>query len=309
MPDLPPVSHQALSADNRAGDTRAVQRTTFVGLVVNLLLAAAKFMAGILASSQALIADAAHSLSDSTTDIAVIVGAPYWSAPADTDHPYGHGRIETVITFLIGGVLAAVGIGLAYKALGSMIVPAENPPGWAAFAVACLSMVAKEWLFRWTLRVGRRVRSAAMVANAWHHRTDGMSSLPVAIAVLGIHIRPEWTFLDPVAAVIVSVFVFQAAWKIGWPAVRQLIDAGAAREDREEILRLALAVEGVEQVHGLRTRHAGPGLHVDIHVLVDPDLSVRHGHEIAGSVKSHLLRDGPDVFDVLVHIEPHETNA
>jgi len=285
---------------------REIRRVTLWGLVINLALAAFKFAAGLLGSSQALIADAVHSVSDSVTDIAVLIGAKFWSAPADASHPHGHGRIETMITVLIGAALAAVGIGLAYNALSTLATPHRIVPGWIAFAAACVSLVSKELLYQWTMRVGKRVKSSALMANAWHHRSDGFSSLPVAIAVLGTRLQPEWTFLDHVAAVIVSLLILQAAWNILWPALKQLADTGASKEEQDTIRSMAAVVPGVREVHALRTRHVGPGLQVDLHVLVAPQLSVREGHEISGAVKSRLLQDGPDVVDVLIHIEPYE---
>jgi cation diffusion facilitator family transporter len=151
----------------------------------------AEFLAGFFASSQALVADAIHSLSDSATDIAVIIGAAFWSSPADDEHPYGHARIETVITFLIGLTLALVGLWLGFRALVTITAPDLRAPGWTAFWVAILSIGVKEWLYRWTVRVGKRIRSTALIANAWHHRSDGFSSVPVAIAILATHLFPE----------------------------------------------------------------------------------------------------------------------
>lgn len=283
-----------------------VRRVSLYGLIVNLGLCVMKFVVGVLSASQALVADAVHSLSDMSTDLAVLVGVRYWSAPADIDHPHGHGRIETLVSFFIGVVLAGVGAGLAYRAVATLPEQHGAIPGWGAFAAACLSVVSKETLYRWTMRVGKRLRSSAVMANAWHHRSDALSSLPVAIAVVGSHVHPAWAFLDHVAAVIVSVLILQAAWQIAWPALGQLVDAGASREQRERIRGLALATKGVRAVHALRTRHIGTGLQVDIHVLVQPELTVREGHAIAGTVEQRLLDEDPDVVDVLIHVEPHE---
>jgi len=283
-----------------------VRRVTIWGMAVNLGLVAVKYAVGVIGSSQALVADAVHSLSDAVTDVAVLVGVRYWSAPADAEHPHGHGRIETLVSLFIGVALAAVGIGLAYRAISTIPQRHADPPGWIAFAVACLSIISKEWLYQWTVRVGRRMKSSAMIANAWHHRSDAMSSVPVAIAVLGTRIEPSWIFLDHIGAVIVSILIIQAAWVITRPSLQQLIDRGAEQTVREGLAALARRTPGVRTVHGLRTRRVGPGLHVDLHVLVDPEISVRAGHDIAGAVTERLLRDGPDVVDVLVHIEPFE---
>jgi len=295
---------ESLSTTQRA----EINRVTAWGLVVNLGLSATKAVFGVVGSSQSLVADAVHSLSDCVTDIAVLVGVAFWKAPADEQHPYGHARIETMITALIGILLAAVGLGIGYHALAGINEKDPTRPGWIAFAAACVSIVVKEALYRWTIRVGRRVRSSALLANAWHHRSDALSSVPVAVAVLGTRIEPSWGMLDHVAAVVVCVLIIHAAWKIAWPALRELSDIGAAAEGRRAILKLATETPGVLSVHALRTRYFGPGLQVDLHVLVDPELTVREGHDIAGAVKRRLLAEGPDVLDVLVHVEPFPDN-
>jgi cation diffusion facilitator family transporter len=293
----------AKSAQTRVQEVR---RVTYWGLAVNLLLSGFKMFFGITASSQALVADSVHSLSDSATDVAVIVGARFWSAPADANHPHGHGRIETIITAIIGVALAGVGVGLGYKALASIPQGHATLPGWSAFAVACFSIVSKEWLYQWTVRAGQRVKSQAVIANAWHHRSDSMSSIPVAIAVLGTKIQPAWTFLDHIGAVIVSILIIQAAWRIVWPVLNQLTDAGVSEEERHRLHTLATSVAGVQDVHALRTRHLGSGLALDLHLMVDPELTVRQGHDLAGKVKEYLLREDEDVVDVLIHVEPFE---
>jgi cation diffusion facilitator family transporter len=281
-----------------------VRRATWVGLAVNLCLAAIKFFAGLAGRSQALVADAVHSLSDSSTDFAILIGVRYWCAPADADHPHGHRRIETLITLAIGVLLAGVAVGLAYDSLSSYGERHDSPPGWIALAAAAVSVLAKEALYRWTEATGRQARSPALIANAWHHRSDALSSLPVVVAVIGARIDPSWSFLDHVAAVVVSVFILRAAWKIGWPAARDLVDAGAPRKVLAEIERIARAVEPVCHVHAVRTRYVGPGVAVDLHVKVDGAMSVRDGHEVSEEVKRRLLADGPDLVDVVVHLEP-----
>ncbi len=285
---------------------RQVQRVTAWGLVINGLLVAVKLVTGLVASSQALVADAVHSLSDAVTDVAVLVGARYWSSPADEDHPYGHGRIETIISLFIGLALAVVGGGIAWEAVVSMPERHDSPPGWAAFGAAMLSIAVKEGLYRWTARVGARVKSAAAVANAWHHRSDAFSSIPAAVAVLGARLWPSLSYLDHVGAVIVAVFILQAAWRISWAPLRELIDSGADGKDRQEILSIAQGVPGVIEVHALRTRRIGAGFQTDLHVMVEPGLSVREGHEIARMVKRLLLENGPGVVHALIHVEPYE---
>jgi cation diffusion facilitator family transporter len=276
-----------------------------VGLLCNLVLAAAKAAGGILGHSQAVIADALHSLTDSVTDIAVILGVRYWSAPADEDHPHGHGRIETLITVVIGLAVGAVAIGMGVEAIRGLREGSASAPTGMALSVALVSIVVKEILFRWTAKVGREVRSPALVANAWHHRSDAISSIPAAAAVAFAMIDPEWVVVDRVGAVVVCLLILQASWKILRPAIDQLIDAGAPASDRRRIEELALQVDGVEAAHAVRTRYVGSELAVDLHVEIDGGLSVGDGHAIAVAVKRKLVDEGPNVTDALVQIEPH----
>lgn len=302
-------SSQSQNSDAGISRSREVLRVTWWGLAINLSLSGLKMLFGIVGSSQSLVADAVHSLSDSVTDIAVIIGAPYWSAPADENHPHGHGRIETIITAVIGVTLAGVGVGLGYKALATIPSGHGALPGWSAFAVALMSIVSKEWLYQWTIRVGRKVKSSALIANAWHHRSDSMSSIPVAVAVLGTKLQPSWTFLDHIGAVLVSILIIQAAWHIVWPVLNQLTDAGVPEQERERLRGLATSIEGVHDVHALRTRHLGSGVALDLHLMVNPNLSVREGHNLAGKVKKRLLSEGEDIVDVLIHVEPYEGSS
>ena len=291
---------------NQEQDSRLVKQVTWLGLTVNLILAAAKFLFGWFASSQALIADAVHSLTDTLTDMAVLVGVRYWSAPADKQHPYGHHRIETFVSLFIGLVLGATGLGLVYHAVSTLNTPPIVSPGWKAFWTACVAIVVKEWMYRYTIRAGKKIGSAALIANAWHHRSDALSSIPVALAILGMWLRPDWTYLDHAAALVVALLVAKAAGSIVWNAFQELIDVGVSEPERKNIVKLAGAISGVREIHGLRTRHMGGGHSVDLHVLVDPELTVREGHAIAAEVKHLLMDTGPDILDVLVHIEPYE---
>jgi cation diffusion facilitator family transporter len=289
-----------------ATQARETRRVTLWGLIINLACAVMKFVFGFVGGSQALVADAVHSLSDSVTDVIVLVAAPFWTAPADEEHPHGHGRLEALVTLFIGLSLAVVGLGLGYRAVSTLHRDVAATPEWSAFIVACVSILCKEWLYHWNVAVGRRIKSSALVANAWHHRSDALSSVPVAVAVLGTQVWPTWGVLDSVATIIVSVLILHASWKIAHPAFEQLTDTGATQADRDKLMTMASEVAGVCSVHALRSRYVGAGLHVDLHVLVDPELTVREGHNVAGAVKQRLLTCGPDVIDVLVHVEPCE---
>jgi cation diffusion facilitator family transporter len=282
-----------------------VRTVGWVGLIINLLLAAAKAVAGIVGHSQAVLADAVHSLSDTATDIAVILGVRYWSAPADENHPHGHGRIETLITVAIGLAVGGVAVGLGVEAIRGLRHHSTTTPSSIALLAALASIVIKEWLYRWTATVGREVRSPALVANAWHHRSDAISSVPAAIAVAVSLIVPEWAVVDRVGAIVVCLLILQVAWRILRPALDQLVDAGAPADDCLRIERLALEVDGVEAAHAVRTRYVGASLAVDLHIEVDGGLSVAEGHAIAKAVRRKLVDDGPDVADAVVQIEPY----
>ncbi len=295
--------------NSTAGPTskeRIVRKVTWVGLFVNLVLAAVKFAAGIFGRSQALVADAIHSLTDLTTDIAVIAGSHYWSRPPDENHPYGHRRLETLVAVFIGVVLIAAGIGIGWKAISTLHEHHTPPPGWVAILAALASIVCKETLYRWTATTGQRVKSAALAANAWHHRTDALSSIPVLIAVTGARVFPSWSFLDHVGAAVVSIFILHASIKIIWPGLSELIDVGAPTEIRKKIRDIALKNEGVLQVHDIRTRFISSSIQVDLHIVVEGLITVREGHGIADDVKARIIEAIPQVLDVIVHVDPPE---
>lgn len=300
---------QQASTSHDAAREKIVRKVTWVGLWVNLFLAAIKFTAGIYGRSQALVADAIHSLTDLTTDIAVIAGSHYWSRPPDENHPYGHRRLETLVTVFIGVVLIAAGIGIGWKAISALQEKHASPPGWIAVAAALASIVCKESIYRWTAMTGRRVKSAALAANAWHHRTDAFSSIPVLIAVAGARVFPSWSFLDHLGAVVVSIFILHASIKIIWPGLSELIDVGAPKETRKKIRDIALKNEGVLQVHDIRTRYISSSIQVDLHIVVDGLITVRQGHDIADDVKARIIDRIPEVLDVIVHVDPPERAA
>ncbi len=291
---------------------RRLRKVTLWGMLSNVVLSVVKILAGWLAHSQAVLADGVHSLSDCLSDLAILVGMEFWTAPADDKHPHGHGRIETLVTVLVGLMLLAVSVGLVFRAIRGLHAvfspdhPIPTTPGWLAFWAAVLSIIMKEALYQWTYRCGITLKSPALKANAWHHRSDAFSSIPAALAVAGAVFKPSWVVLDPLGAILVSLFILQAALKILGPSVAQLIDAGAPPPEIEEIARLVKEVPGVCEVHKVRTRYIGSQMQVDLHCLVDPNISVREGHEIASNVKYKLLSDGPDIEDSLVHIEPFE---
>jgi len=285
---------------------RRIRRVTIIGLVINLALSALKMAAGSVSDSQALVADGVHSLTDSVTDVAVILGSYSWSRPPDDGHPYGHQRLETLVTLFVAAMVCAAGIVIGWHALTAINHEIPSRPGWLALAAAAVSLVSKEILYRWTVAVGRTVGSSAVVANAWHHRLDALSSIPAFLAVGGAMLFPAWPFIDQVGAIVVSIFILQASIAIFRPALNEILEGGASNETRNLIVTTAKAFSGVVDLHHLRTRFTGAGLRADFHLVVDGDLTVREGHTIATSVKACLMRDIPDLADVVVHVEPQD---
>lgn len=287
---------------------REILKVTLIGAFLNILLVILKVVVGFFIHSQSLVVDGVHSLSDLVTDIAVIVGERYWRAPADKDHPYGHGRIETLITAFIGIVLGLVGLYLGIQSIDSLKggnrADISSTP---MIIVALFSVISKEWLYQYTVRVGKKVRSTAVIANAWHHRSDSLGAIPVVIAGIGISINQSYNILDPIGALIVSGFIIYTAYQLTFPMLSSLIDHGVSPEEIEKLNKIALSVEGVKSVHAVRSRSIGGGIAIDLHVRVEPSISVYDGHIIAGKVKRMLLKDGENVVDVLVHIEPEES--
>ncbi|MDO4551862.1 MAG: cation diffusion facilitator family transporter [Planctomycetia bacterium] len=292
---------------------KTVNRITLFGAVINLMLSVLKLAGGILGHSQVLIADAVHSLSDLVTDAAVLMGARYWKLPADENHPYGHAKIETLVTFFIGFMLVLVGGKLMMDAI--LILPgfwqAKNTvmseaPTVLALLAAIISIIVKEFLYIITVRAGQRIHSSAVIANAWHHRSDAMSSIPAALAVgCCLLFGPAYSFLDSVGTIIVGVMILQAAWKIIYPTFHILLDAGASEEKVKKIQEIVLKCPGVRHPHKIRTRYLGSqSMEVDLHVWVDPEMTVKESHVLSHMIESELHQSELGIVDVFVHVEP-----
>lgn len=287
-------------------NSKDIKKITRIGLFINLCLFALKLVLGIIGHSQAVFADAMHSLSDMLTDLAVLFGVRYWESPADDEHPYGHKRIETVVTLFIGLLLGIVGLEIIVKAITTIPNAHAEKSLWIAAIGPFLTIIFKEALFQWTIFIGKKAQSSAVVANAWHHRSDAMSSLPAFIAVIIASFYPAYYFIDHIGAVIVSVFIIKVSIDIIRPGLLEITGKGVSEKERQQILDVALESEGVRDVHKIRTRKMGGSYFIDLHVLVDGSLSVRKGHEIAGAVKQSLLSHIPNAVDVVIHIEPFE---
>ena len=297
--------------NNTVATNAAIRRITWLGAIINLFLVGFKFAAGIWGHSSVIIADAVHSLSDLITDAAILLGMRFWTQPADECHPYGHAKIETLVTLFIGATLAAVGIGLLYGAVSSIIdILNGNPPPqptWLPLIAAITSIIVKEWLYRVTVKVGMATKSSATIANAWHHRSDAMSSIPVAIAIGAcLILGPEYVFLDPIGAIVVAFMIIHVAWKVTQPTFDTLLDSGASEPQREAFAEVIRSFPEVKNLHKLRTRHVGPtGFALDVHVMVDPQMTVTESHFLSHRIEQKLLQSGANIIDVFVHVEPY----
>ncbi len=284
---------------------RDIRKVTIVGAVVDLLLGAAKVIVGMTAGSQALVADGIHSFSDLATDFLVLFAAKHAHRKADVEHPYGHGRIETVATVALGVSLVLVAIGISYDAVRRLLDPEMLlHPGMLALVVALVSVAAKEIIYQYTARAARRLRSKMLLANAWHSRSDAISSIVVVIGVVGT--MAGFTYLDALAAVAVALMIAKIGWDLLWKSLEELIDTALEPEKVEEIRNTIMSVNGVRACHMLRTRHSGSDVLADVHILVDPVLSVSEGHQIGESVRQRLLEKVENVADVTVHIDPED---
>ncbi|MGV2293350.1 cation diffusion facilitator family transporter [Trinickia sp. YCB016] len=294
-------SFESFDADTTEKQVVA-RKTTFVSIVVNVVLATLQIFIGFIAHSQALIADGVHSLADLVSDFIVLIANKASGAKPDADHNYGHNRYETVASLFLGGLLIAVGVGMLWRA-GQRLAHLDDIPAVhiSALAVAILVLVSKEGLFRYMLREAQRVRSALLIANAWHARSDAASSLVVAIGIIGSLAGVR--LLDPIAAAIVGFMVARMGWTFGWDALQDLSDRALDEDATDEVRKLLMSTPGVRDVHELRTRKMGDLALVDAHILVDPLISVSEGHYIAESARSRVLTD-KRVLDALIHVDP-----
>ncbi len=282
-----------------------IRRVTVIGGIIDLLLGVVKIVVGKLAFSQSLVADGVHSLSDLATDIMVIWAAKHASREPDEHHPYGHQRIETVATIVLGLMLVAVAGGIAYDSIEDVWRQKAlvTPGGWA-IVIAALSVLSKEWIYHYTMRVADRVQSEMLRSNAWHSRTDAISSIIVIIGVAGSILG--WTYLDAIAAVLVAVMILYIAAIMIRDGVQELIDRGVEPKRLREISQVINKTEGVVDAHDLRTRLMGSNIYLDGHVLVDPKVSVSEGHRIGEAVRQRLKKEFGEITDITIHIDSED---
>lgn len=288
---------------------KTIYRTTIAGSVVNVLLLTGKFIAGILGNSQAMIADAVHSLSDFVTDLVVLVFVKISNKPKNKMYHYGHGKFETLATAIIGVTLLAVAIGICWNGLqriwGAWNGVALDSPGIIALVAAIASIVAKEVLFQWTNKTGKRIKSQILIANAWHHRSDALSSIATALGIAGaIFLGEKWRILDPIAAVLVSFFIVRVAYGLLKKSLGELLERSLDTEIEEEMMEIIKKHPGVCESHNFRTRCIGNNYAIDVDIRVDSTLTIVEAHDIAHSLEEEIRRKyGEDTF-IMTHIEP-----
>ncbi|MFM1652407.1 cation diffusion facilitator family transporter [Brevibacillus sp. B_LB10_24] len=283
----------------------------WVGIVGNLALAAAKLTIGLVAESRALIADAAHSASDVVGSVAVLIGLRAAERPPDEDHPYGHGKAESIAAIIVAVLLVVVGFEIGYKSIQSMLVPVAAP-GMLAIWAAVLSMAVKEWMYRYKYNLGKKLNSQSLIANALEHRSDVFSSFAALVgiggAVLGEYLGVGWmVYLDPVAGVFVSLLVLKMAYKILKESIHNTLDHVLHSEETVPMVQTVEAVPGVIRIDDLRAREHGHYVIVDVKVSVDPQITVEQGHTIGKQVKQELMNRFERVRDVFVHINPYDS--
>jgi cation diffusion facilitator family transporter len=284
-------------------------RVTWIGFFANLLLMVFKFTAGILGRSSAMIADAVHSISDFGTDLVVVGSLKVASRPRDGNHKYGHGKVETLAAAFVGLVLFAVGIGIfgsgLMKVIGHFGQSPLEKPGTIALVAALVSIVIKEALYQYTVRVGTQINSQVVLANAWHHRSDSFSSIGTVLGIGGaILLGDDWVILDPLAAMVVSFFIFRVVFRIMRESVLELIETSLPGKKERRILDIAAATSGVHNPHDLKTRKIGQTVAIDLHIEVENQLNVEEAHDITVKLEKNLRHEfGEDTF-ISIHTEP-----
>lgn len=288
--------------------TSRYQQTRFIALwggLKNILLAGLKIIFGIIGHSHGLLADGIHSLSDLIVDSVVIIASKFGNKAADEDHPYGHGRIETAATVFLALILAIAAFAIIVNAFNTIAaVHVHIVPAQIVLWIALSSVVLNEILYFWTKQIANKIKSRLLMTNAWHHRSDSASSIAVALGVIGAWFG--FPKLDAVAAIIVGLMILKMAWDFGWHSIRELVDTALSIEETEKIKLFIKEIPGVKAIHQLRTRSIAGSIFCDVHVLVDPFISVSEGHYIGQEVDKRLIASFPDITDVTVHIDTED---
>jgi len=279
-------------------------KATLVGAFANLMLSVVKFIGGVAGNSTALIADALHSLSDLLTDTIVLATHKIGQIPADSNHPYGHGRAETIGATIVGGVIILAGIWIGYDVWQVIASGSQLVPTWLAVCAATFSIIVNEGIFHYTRVVGQRVNSPAIIANAWHHRSDAISSVAALIGIIGAQFG--YPIMDPLAGGVVAIMILKVGYDILADGIRDLMDTGLSEGQTQEFQKIIDGIPEVIKFHDLRTRTLGGEIFMDVHILVDTDLTVTEGHAAAERVRRSLIMAFDRVQDVLVHVDGEE---
>ena len=293
---------------------KSIYRVTLAGSAVNVVLLVFKFVAGFLGGSAAMIADAVHSLSDFITDVIVLLFVKLSAKPEDSDHDYGHGKYETLATSLIGLALMFVGIMILYNGVCSIALAIMgNPlpqPGMIALAAALVSIALKEWAYRFTVKVGRKCESQAVIANAWHHRSDALSSIGTAVGIGGaILLGEKWAVLDPIAAVVVSVFIIRTAWQLTKQSAGELLEQSLPADMEREIVDIVAREPMTSEVHHLRTRRIGSHIAIEMHLRMPGDICLYESHQHATNIEQKLRKRFGASTHIGLHVEPLKING
>ena len=279
-------------------------KVTLVGTASNLILSIIKFIGGIIGNSAAMVADAVHSISDLLTDLIVLITLKIGQKPKDDDHPYGHGKAESLGTTAVGFFIISAGVGLAYEAWDMIQSGISRIPEPLAAGTALISIFIKEWLFRYTRSVGKKSNSSLLLANAWHHRSDAISSIAALVGIIGAMLG--FPALDPIAAAIVAFMIMKVGYELTLGGFRDLMDTALNEKDTQKLQTTIDNISGVIKSHDLRTRKIGGEVLMDVHILVDSDLTVTEGHEVADRVRRQLIKEYPNTQDVLVHVDGYD---
>ncbi|MFW3145632.1 MAG: cation diffusion facilitator family transporter [Thermoplasmatota archaeon] len=290
---------------------KAQTRVTVLGMVINLLLSVLKLFLGIVGRSTAMISDGVHSFSDLATDLVVIFGIRSASKPSDEGHEYGHGKIETFSAMIIALVLLGVGAGIGLSAVLRLIEAVEGKelvvPGAIALIGAVLSIILKEFLYWYTVSVGKRTGSKSLIANAWHHRSDALSSIAALIGIGGaVLLGKSWAFLDPLAALVVTSLIVWVSIKLLRESTNELLEGSLGKASEERIMKIARRVKGIKEPHNLRTRSLGRSVAIDLHVKVDHRISVKEGHRSVRNLEDELMREFGEHALINIHMDPDD---
>jgi len=290
-----------------AARSREGQKVTLIGALVSLVLSVVQVSAGLLGRSQAMVADGIHSISDLVTDVAVWLGLRFSSAPPDADHPWGHGKIETLVSVLVGAALVFVGFGIGAEALIRLREGVQGTPALGPLLAAVLAIVSKEAVYRWTVRVGRRIRSQMLIANAWHHRSDAFSSIAALIGIGGAMAGLPW--MDALAAAVVSLFIVKVGGQVMWRGIRDLTERQVDLETVALVQRVLESDPDVVDAHRLRLRNMGGIIVGDVHVSVDGEITIREGHEIVKRLEKLAAAEVAGLEDLVIHLDPDQPES